>query len=64
MYVIKLSNMYVAPWEGDPPRTFFIRNAIKFKTKKEAKVKLEEVKLTHPFREVEYEIIKYKVNAK
>lgn len=61
MYVIEIkasTPMWVANWEGDPPRTLKIENAQIFKNKKEALRRIRECTLTHPFRNVAYKVVK------
>ena len=61
MYVIEIKSgsepMWVANWEGDPPRTLKIENAQIFHKKKEATKRIKECRQTHPFRNVEYNIV-------
>jgi len=62
MYVIKILNSkddcWIAPWEGDPPRTLIFVNAQVFATKTDAKNRIKEVKNTHPFKVMTYDIRK------
>jgi len=62
MYVIEIKSgsepMWVAPWEGDPPRTLKIENAKTFKSEKDALNHIEKIKPTHPFRNVDYKVVK------
>jgi hypothetical protein len=62
MYAIEISSgsepMWVAAWEGDPPRTLKLENAQTFKSEKKALKRIEEVRTTHPFRVVEYKVVK------
>ena len=50
--------MWVAHWEGDPPRTLKIENAKTFKSEKSALSHIEKIKPTHPFRRVDYKPVK------
>jgi len=62
MYAIEITSdselMWVAPWEGDPPRTLKIENAKTFKSEKSALSHIEKIKSTHPFRNVNYKIVR------
>jgi hypothetical protein len=62
MYAIEVVSgsepMWVAPWEGDPPRTLKIENAKTFKSEKSALNHIEKIKPTHPFRNVDYKVVK------
>ncbi len=62
MYVIEILNIkekcWVASWEGDPPRTLKIENAQTFKSVKAAEDRIIEVRKTHPFKEISYEVMK------
>lgn len=53
-YVIEISGgskkMWVATWEGDPPRTLKKDNAQTFTTPSAANQRITEVKQTHPSR--------------
>lgn len=49
--------MWVADWEGDPPRTLKIENAQIFFNKKEANNRIKQCEQTHPFRNVEYDVV-------
>lgn len=62
MYIIEILNSkkpcYVAPWsEGDPPRTNKIENAQTFTSITSAEIRIEEIKKTHPFKDMVYDII-------
>ena len=61
MYVIEIIYGIKKCWvashnDGDPARTLKKNNAQTFKTKKEANLRVLEVKKSHPFREIIYEI--------
>ena len=62
MYVIEILNSkqkcWIANWEGDPPRTLKIENAQTFKSENEAEDRILQVRKTHPFKEMSYEVIK------
>jgi|AntRauTorcE11897_2_1112592.scaffolds.fasta_scaffold07551_8 hypothetical protein len=45
-------------WEGDPPRTLKIENAQTFKSENEAEDRILQVRKTHPFKEMSYEVMK------
>ena len=50
--------MLEEPWEGRPPRTLKIENAKTFKSEKDALNHIEKIKPTHPFRNVDYKVVK------
>lgn len=63
MYVIEILNSKNKSWvashlDGDPPRTLLIQNAQIFTSVLNANKRLEEVKLTHPYRPMVYKISK------
>lgn len=62
MYAIEITSsshpMWVAPWEGDPPRTLKIENAKTFNSEKAALNHIEKIKQTHPFKSVDYKVVK------
>ena len=62
MYVIEILNSkekcWVASCEGDPPRTLKIENAQTFKSVEAAEDRILEVRKTHPFKEISYEVMK------
>ena len=53
MYAIEIISgselMWVAPWEGDPPRTLKIENAKTFKSEKSALNHIKKIKLISSF---------------
>ena len=65
MYAIEITSgsepMWVAPWEGDPPRTLKIENAKTFKFEKLALNHIEKIKSTHPLRNVDYKVVKVSI---
>jgi hypothetical protein len=63
MYVIEIINSSKKCWiashdQGDPPRTLVINNAQTFTSQSEANKRIEQVKETHPFKPMVYEIKK------
>lgn len=62
MYAIEITSgselMWVAPWDGDPPRTLKIENAKTFNSKEKALNHIDKIKSTHPFRNVKYKIVR------
>ena len=62
MYVIEILNSkekcWISSWEGDSPRTLKIENAQIFKGVEAAEDRILEVRKTHPFKEMSYEVMK------
>lgn len=63
MYVIEIINSSKKCWiashlDGDPPRTLKIENAQTFTNKAKANDRIKQVKETHPFKTMVYEVRK------
>ncbi len=64
-YILNIGKgVWIADWEGDPPRTLVRESAKQFSSREKAKKHIEVVKQTHPFRKLNYKIEKiYKMKT-